>query len=59
MEVLVTLIEAYENYPIDPPDPIDAIKFSMEQQGLGPHDQKKYIGASAESLTPSARRAVG
>lgn len=30
------LIEAYEkeHYPIDPPDPIEAIKFRMEQQGL-------------------------
>jgi len=36
MEVLVTLIEAYENqhYPIAPPDPVDAIRFRMEQQGL-------------------------
>src|SRR3972149_8259472 len=36
MEVLVTLIEAYENkhYPISPPDPVEAIKFRMEQQGL-------------------------
>lgn len=33
MEVLVALIEAYENrhYPIYPPDPIEAIKFRMEQ----------------------------
>ena len=33
MEVLVTLIEAYENkhYPITPPDLVDAIKFRMEQ----------------------------
>lgn len=47
-EVLVTLIEAYENkhYPIGPPDPVDAIKFRMEQQGLGPHDLEQYIGAS-------------
>ena len=32
MEILVTLIEAYENkhYPITPPDPIEAIKFRME-----------------------------
>ena len=33
MEVLATLIEAYENkhYPISPPDPVEAIKFRMEQ----------------------------
>jgi len=34
MEILVTLIEAYENkhYPIDPANPVDAIRFRMEQQ---------------------------
>lgn len=48
MEVLVTLIEAYENkhYPIGPADPVDAIKFRMEQQGLTPHDLEAYIGPS-------------
>ncbi|WP_145003060.1 helix-turn-helix domain-containing protein [Pseudomonas oryzihabitans] len=48
MEVLVTLIEAYENkhYPIGPANPIDAIKFRMEQQGLTPRDLEKYIGPS-------------
>lgn len=36
LEVLVTLVSAYddEHYPIDPPDPIDAIRFRMEQMGL-------------------------
>jgi HTH-type transcriptional regulator/antitoxin HigA len=48
MEVLVTLVEAYENkhYPINAPDPIDAIKFRMEQQGLTPRDLVVYIGSS-------------
>jgi HTH-type transcriptional regulator/antitoxin HigA len=48
MEILVTLIEAYENrhYPIAPPDPIEAIKFRMEQQGLTPRDLEAYIGGS-------------
>ncbi len=48
MEVLVTLIEAYEykHYPIGPPDPVDAIKFRMEQQGLTPLDLEAYIGPS-------------
>ena len=48
MEVLVTLVEAYENkhYPINAPDPIDAIKFRMEQQGLTPRDLEVYIGSS-------------
>lgn len=44
----MTLIEAYENqhYSIAPPDPVEAIKFRMEQQGLAPCDLEKYIGSS-------------
>ena len=45
-EAMLTLIEAYEakHYPIDPPDPVDAIKFRMEQQGLKPKDLEPMIG---------------
>ena len=48
MEILVTLIEAYENkhYPVSPPDPIEAIKFRMEQQGLTARDLEAFIGSS-------------
>lgn len=47
-DVLVTLIEAYENkhYALGPADPIEAIKFRMEQQGLTPRDLEPYIGPS-------------
>ena len=47
-DVLVTLIETYENkhYPIAPPNPVDAIKFRMEQQGLSARDLEPYIGPS-------------
>ena len=40
LDVLATLIDAYEaqHYPIDPPDPVEAIKFRMEQQGLSRRD---------------------
>jgi HTH-type transcriptional regulator/antitoxin HigA len=36
LDVLATLIDAYEtkHYPMNPPDPIEAVKFRMEQQGL-------------------------
>ena len=36
LDILATLIDAYESecFPMDPPDPIDAIRFRMEQQGL-------------------------
>jgi HTH-type transcriptional regulator/antitoxin HigA len=45
-EAMVTLIEAYEakHYPISPPDPIEAILFRMEQQGLKPKDLEPMIG---------------
>lgn len=45
-EALITLIEAYErkHYPIDPPDPIEAIKFRMEQGGLTAKDLEPMIG---------------
>jgi HTH-type transcriptional regulator/antitoxin HigA len=38
LDVLATLVEAYErkHFPIDPPDPIDAIKFRLEQQASTP-----------------------
>ncbi len=46
LDVLATLIDAYEaeHYPIDPPDPIEAIKFRMEQQGLTRRDLEDIIG---------------
>jgi HTH-type transcriptional regulator/antitoxin HigA len=45
-DVLVTLIEAYErkHFPIEAPDPIEAIRFRMEQQGLTPKDLQPMIG---------------
>jgi HTH-type transcriptional regulator/antitoxin HigA len=48
VEILVTLIEAYENkhYSIGPADPVDAIRFRMEQQELTPRDLEAYIGSS-------------
>ena len=48
MEVLVALVESYENkhYPIGPADPVEAIKFRMEQQGLVAKDLEPYIGSS-------------
>lgn len=48
LDVLVTLIEAYEriHYPMDFPDPVEAIKFAMEQKGLGVKDLEPLIGRS-------------
>jgi HTH-type transcriptional regulator/antitoxin HigA len=46
LDVLVTLVEAYErnHFPMDLPDPIEAIKFMMEQRGLSPKDLEPAIG---------------
>jgi HTH-type transcriptional regulator/antitoxin HigA len=46
LDVLATLIDAYEaeHYPMDPPDPIEAIKFRMEQKGLTRKDLAKILG---------------
>ena len=43
LEILITLAEAYEeaHFPMDLPDPIEAIKFRLEQQGI---DKKALIG---------------
>jgi HTH-type transcriptional regulator / antitoxin HigA len=45
-EVLFTLVEAYEEkqYPILPPDPVEAIKYFMESRGLERRDLEPYIG---------------
>ncbi len=47
LDVLATLVDAYEaeHYPMDPPDPIEAIKFRMEQQGLTRRDLEEIIGS--------------
>src|SRR5260221_13916147 len=49
LDVLATLIDAYEaeHHPMDPPDPIEAIKFRMEQQGLTKKDLAAIIGPRA------------
>ena len=46
LDVLATLIDSYEaeHYPMDPPDPIEAIKFRMEQQELTRKDMEEIIG---------------
>ena len=46
LDVLVTLVEAYEtkHYPLDLPDPVEAIRFRMEQKGLTPKDLVPMIG---------------
>ena len=46
LDVLATLIDAYEarHHSMDPPDPVEAIKFRMEQQGMTRRDLEDLIG---------------
>lgn len=48
LDILATLVQAYEakHFPIAPPDPIEAIKFRMEQSGLSVKDLEPMIGKS-------------
>jgi HTH-type transcriptional regulator/antitoxin HigA len=57
LDVLATLIDAYDaaQFPFDRPDPIDAIKFRMEQMGLTRKELEPLIGSRArvaEVLNP-------
>jgi len=49
LDLLITLVESYEmkHYPIAPPDPIDAIKFRMEQMDMTKADLEQYIGSQS------------
>jgi HTH-type transcriptional regulator / antitoxin HigA len=46
LDVLVTLVEAWEraHYPMDLPDPVEAIKLAMERRGLTVRDLEPLIG---------------
>jgi HTH-type transcriptional regulator/antitoxin HigA len=46
LEVLATLVDAFEeaHYPIETPDPVEAIRFRMEQQGLEDKDLVAFLG---------------
>jgi HTH-type transcriptional regulator/antitoxin HigA len=50
LELLLLVVEAYEDkaYPIELPDPIEALRFRMEQDGLKPKDLIPYIGSKSK-----------
>ncbi|MDQ2762948.1 MAG: helix-turn-helix domain-containing protein [Pseudomonadota bacterium] len=58
LDVLATLIDSYEavRHPMDPPDPIEAIAFRMEQRGLSRKDLEPMIGARARVAEIMNRR---
>jgi HTH-type transcriptional regulator / antitoxin HigA len=64
LDVLATLIDAYEaeRYPMEPPDPVEAIKFRMEQLGLSRKDLEPFIGTRtrvAEVLNRKRSLSIG
>ena len=64
LELLVTLIEAYEEkrYAILPPDPVEAIKFRLEQEGLSNADFARIVGGrnrASEILHRKRRLSLG
>lgn len=58
LDVLATLAQAYEmrHHPIGPADPVEAIKFRMDQQGLTPRDLEPMIGRLNRVYEVLARR---
>ncbi len=58
LELLGMLIEQYENenFPIDLPDPIEAIKFRMEQMGYNQNDLAKIIGFKSRASEILSRK---
>ena len=58
LELLSTLVEHYEikRFPFDKPDPIDAILFRMEQQGLIQRDLVPYMGSRSKVSEVLARK---
>ena len=50
LEILSIMVEKYEdeNFPIEHPDPVEAIKFIMEQNDLNPKDLVPYIGSQSK-----------
>ena len=59
LEILLLLVEKYEEeaFPIDLPDPVTAIRFRMDQQGLKQKDLEPYIGSKSKvSEVLSGRR---
>jgi HTH-type transcriptional regulator/antitoxin HigA len=64
LDVLATLIDAFEaeHYTLEPPDPVEAIKFRMEQLGLSRKDLQPLIGTRtrvAEVLNRKRSLSIG
>ncbi|MBX7059912.1 MAG: helix-turn-helix domain-containing protein [Leptospirales bacterium] len=51
LEILATLVEDYEekHFPIESPDPVEAIRFRLEQMGLTQSDLAEYVGGKSRA----------
>lgn len=61
LDVLVDLVELYESkhVPMEPPSPLAALEFRMDQAGLTPRDLVPYVGSRAKvSEVLSGKRAI-
>lgn len=58
LDILVTLIQAYEtkHFPMQSPDPVEAIKFVMEQRGLTVHDLTPVFGRANRAYEVLSRK---
>ena len=58
LEILSTLVEAYEDKhcPILPPDPVEAIKFRMDQMGLRQSDIARFLGGKNRASEVLSRK---
>lgn len=58
LEVLLALVAAYEarHWPVEPPDPVDAIRFRMEQAGYTQSDFARLLGSRARASEILSRK---
>ena len=58
LEILTTLVDRYESRhePIEPPDPIDALRYHMESRGLTRRDLEPFLGSRARVAEVLNRR---
>ena len=58
LEILTTLVDRYESQhePIEPPDPIDALRYHMESRGLTRRDLEPFLGSRARVAEVLNRR---
>jgi len=58
LDVLATLIDAYESqhFPMDPPDPVEAIRYCVEQQGRSQSDLAVLLGSRSRASEILSRR---